>query len=210
MQSNNISIFAIDKQTTEMKTINEILKMRACVLYVAQSFDEGLDFIKLFKILYFAQREHLVKYGRGVIGDTFHALRFGPVPSFIYKALQIAQGKMKVEKDFESFLKGIEVNSSLIRTLEKPDMDELSESDIKSLDKYIKKYHNYKSYALSGISHNDKAWKQASKRAEDDPEKDIMTCIDIARAGNAKEGIIEYIKENIEIDKMLNRWEGLK
>ena len=46
--------------------------MRAAVLYVLQSFDEGVDYIKLFKILYFAQKEHLVKYGRGVIGDTFH------------------------------------------------------------------------------------------------------------------------------------------
>ena len=72
-----------------MKTRNEILKMRAVVLYVLQTFQEGVDYIKLFKILYFAQKEHLVKYGRGVIDDTFHALQYGPVPSFIYKSFQM-------------------------------------------------------------------------------------------------------------------------
>lgn len=188
-----------------MKTKDEILKMRAGVLYVAQAFEGGIDFIKLFKILYFAQREHLVKYGRGIIGDTFHALKLGPVPSFIYKALQIVQGKMEREKDFELFLKGITVDSStLIKTTEKPDIEELSESDIYCLDKYIKKYKNYNSYVLSGRSHYDSAWKQAYNRAKEDPEKDIMTSIDIAKAGKAKDGVIAYIKENIQIDKMLN------
>lgn len=46
-----------------MKTRDEILKMRVVVLYVLQSFYEGVDYIRLFKILYFAQKEHLVKYG---------------------------------------------------------------------------------------------------------------------------------------------------
>jgi len=31
-----------------------------------------------------------------------------------------------------------------------------------------------------------------------------MTQIDIARASHAKQGVIEYIKENIQIDKLLN------
>lgn len=185
-----------------MKTVDEILKMRACVLYVLQQLDKETDFIKLFKILYFAQREHLVKYGRGVMGDTFHALRFGPVPSFIYKALQMAAGRMDMDPDFEVFLDGIKVNDdSLVSSSVKPDMDELSLSDVACLDKYIKKYKDLDSYKLSHRSHYDKAWREAFSRATDDPEKDIMTVLDIARAGNAKPGVIAYIKENILIDK---------
>lgn len=187
-----------------MKTKDEILKMRAAVLYVLQSFDDGVDYIKLFKILYFAQKEHLVKYGRGVIGDTFHALKYGPVPSFIYKSLQMLEGRLDEESDFEEFSKGIRVNDdSLVFSAELPDVDELSVSDIKCLDKSIAKYKDMDSYHLSGKSH-DIAWKEAYTRAQDDPEKDRMTLIDIAKAGHAKPGIIDYIRENIQIDKYLN------
>lgn len=185
-----------------MKTLDEILKMRACLLYVLQQLGKETDFIKLFKILYFAQREHLVKYGRGVIGDTFHALRFGPVPSFIYKALQMAQGKLGMEPDFKPFLDGVVVSdASLVSSNEKPDMDELSLSDVACLNKYIEKYKDLDSYKLSNRSHYDKAWKEAFNRSKDDPEKDVMTVLDIAKAGKAKLGVIAYIKENMLIDK---------
>lgn len=187
-----------------MKTVDEILKMRAGVLYVLQSFESGVDYIKLFKILYFAQREHLVKYGRGVIDDTFHALKYGPVPSFIYKSLQMIEGRLDREIDFESFCAGIQVSdSSVVSSTIAPDMDELSESDLICLDKSIKKYREFDSYRLSARSH-DAAWKEAYSRSLDDPEKDRMTLIDIARAGKAPLGMIEYIKENIQLDKQLN------
>lgn len=185
-----------------MKTVDEILKMRACLLYVLQALDKDVDYIKLFKILYFAQREHLVKYGRGIMGDTFHALKFGPVPSFIYKALQMAQEKLAKEDDFAVFLEGITVNKiSLVSSSIPPDMDELSQSDIVCLNKYIKKYRDYNSYKLSNRSYYDQAWKEAFSRSKEDPEKDVMTMIDIAKAGKAKSGMIVYIKENMLIDK---------
>lgn len=187
-----------------MKTVDEILKMRAGVLYVLQSFESGVDYIKLFKILYFAQREHLVKYGRGVIDDTFHALKYGPVPSFIYKSLQMIEGRLDREIDFEPFCTGIHVNDrSVVSSTMVPDRDELSESDRICLDKSIKKYREFDSYRLSARSH-DAAWKEAYSRSLDDPEKDRMTLIDIARAGKAPLGMIEYIKENIQLDKQLN------
>lgn len=187
-----------------MKSQDEILKMRAAVLYVLQAFKDGVDYIKLFKILYFAQKEHLVKYGRGVIGDTFHALKYGPVPSFIYKSLQMSEGRLDKEPDFDAFCADIQVTGdSIVFSKETPDMDELSVSDVKCLDKSIKKYKDMDSYRLSGRSH-DAAWKEAYTRAQDDPEKDRMTLIDIAKAGHAKPGVIEYIKENIQIDKYLN------
>ncbi|EXY76519.1 hypothetical protein M124_4595, partial [Bacteroides fragilis str. 3988T(B)14] len=50
-----------------MKTAIQIAKIRAVVLYIMQSFTQGVDYIKLFKILYFAQQDHLVKYGKVIV-----------------------------------------------------------------------------------------------------------------------------------------------
>lgn len=122
-----------------MKTTDQILKIKAALLYILESFPEGVDYIKLFKILYFAQQSHLVKYGRPIVQESFYALKHGPVPSFTYKALQVAEGKLGKGTDFEDFLTDIQVRMSelvLVQGATQADRDELSKSDIKCLDDY--------------------------------------------------------------------------
>ena len=46
-----------------MKTTDQILKIKATVLYILGQMLQGMDYIHLFKILYFAQQKHLVTYG---------------------------------------------------------------------------------------------------------------------------------------------------
>lgn len=46
-----------------MKTIEQILKIKAVVLYILKAFPEGVDYIHLFKVMYFAQQDQLKEYG---------------------------------------------------------------------------------------------------------------------------------------------------
>ena len=46
-----------------MKSAEQILKIKATVLYVLSHSPQGMDYIHLFKIMYFAQQRHLVTYG---------------------------------------------------------------------------------------------------------------------------------------------------
>ena len=108
-----------------MKTAIQIAKIRAVVLYIMQSFTQGVDYIKLFKILYFAQQDHLVKYGKVIVEDSFRALKHGPVPAYTYKALQIAEGK-PLDGNFDEFLSDIEVRDKKVYTSAVPDMDYIS------------------------------------------------------------------------------------
>ena len=39
-----------------MKTLEQVKKIESVVLYVLRKFPEGVDYIKLFKIIYFAQK----------------------------------------------------------------------------------------------------------------------------------------------------------
>ena len=45
------------KGDTIMKTIDQILKIKAVVLYILKAFPEGVDYIHLFKVMYFAQQD---------------------------------------------------------------------------------------------------------------------------------------------------------
>lgn len=176
-----------------MKTQTQIAKIKAVILYIMQCFPEGVDYIKLFKILYFAQQDHLVRYGKVIVDESFRAVKHGPVPTYTYKALQIAEGK-PMEGDFREFLSGIEVRDKKVYTTLQPDMDYLSGADCRSLDAAIARCKDADPYDLSDMSH-DAAWQEAIHRIKDDPQKNFITLIDMARAGHAPAGMVDYIRE---------------
>jgi len=184
-----------------MKSKDDLLKIRATVLYILNKFPEGVDYIKLFKIIYFAQQRHLSTYGRVIINETFHAKKHGPVPSFSYNAF-LALEKSNCTKDSADFVSGITIKDKKVYSEVKPDMDEFSVSDIKSLDYSFKKYKNKRPYSLSGMSH-DEAWKSACERRILDPENDRMTILEIAKAGKATSGMLGYIRDNQIINQSL-------
>ncbi len=185
-----------------MKSIIQITKIKAVILYIIKNFPEGIDYIKLFKILYFAQQDHLVKYGKVLVDESFKAVKHGPVPTYTYKALQIAEGK-PLEGDFSEFLFGIKVKNKKVYTSMLPDMDYISEANRKCLDEAIAKYKDADPYDLSDISH-DSAWEEANARIQDDPQKNFITIIDIARAGKASEPMVDYIREKQFIKNALS------
>jgi uncharacterized phage-associated protein len=191
-----------------MKTNNQILKIRAALIYVLKSIPEGVDYIKLFKTLYYAQQRHLVTYGRVVIEDSFNAIKHGPAPAFLYKALRnLADGKIDSDS-IKMCVEGINCTTKngkpVFTTTIEPDLDELSISDRECLDISIEENKGISSYDLSEKSHTDKAWIKAYKRYQKDPELGCkITAIDIAKAGDAKQGMINYIRENQFIDRAL-------
>lgn len=177
---------------------DDVLKLKAAVLYIVNKCGE-IGFMHLFKILYFANREHIAKYGRNIINDTFCALPKGPVPTFLYDAVKPSGPKNEYQKIISDSLYSQDPTYYyLLKAKEKPDMDELSKSDILCLDKSIDENIRLDMIRLSEKSH-DMAWREASKQGLSRQMKSLS----IAKAGGANDAMIEYIKENELIDSVI-------
>ena len=167
-----------------MKSQEQINKIEAVVLYILQHFKEGLDYIKLFKIMYFAQREYLATYGLTIAEDTFKARQLGTVPS-----------NGDESADLKGFISSIRVDENQnVYATAAPDMDYIADMEKEELDKTITKYGNVDSKRLSEMSHDD-AYKAMCERMKDDPQKDVLTLIDIARAGGATDAMVNHIRQ---------------
>ena len=190
-----------------MKSPEQISKIQAVVLYILQHFKDGLDYIKLFKIMYFAQREYLATNGLCMVEDTFKARPKGPVPALTYKVVKLVENGLEPDtegNDLSEFLSSIEVGADLIvHAVKDPDMDYISEMEKEEIDNIITKYGNMESKDLSLLSHDD-AYTKVKEMMEDDPQKDIMTTIDIARAGGATKSMIDHIRDVQLIKASLN------
>lgn len=177
-----------------MKTTYQINKIKAVVLYILQHFKDGIDYIKLFKIMYFAQREYLANYGLTIVKDSFKARQLGPVPSLTYKIVKMAENGDK-SSDLDDFISSIHVDETKkVYATNVPDMDYLAEAEKEELDKTIAKYKDLDSLKLSELSH-DSAYDTVCKRMKDDPQQDVFTLIDMARAGGASDAMVDYIRE---------------
>ena len=190
-----------------MKSPEQISKIQAVVLYILQHFKDGLDYIKLFKIMYFAQREYLATNGLCMVEDTFKARPKGPVPALTYKVVKLVENGLEPDtegNDLSEFLSSIEVGADqIVHAVKDPDMDYISEMEKEEIDNIITKYGNMESKDLSLLSHDD-AYTKVKEMMEDDPQKDIMTTIDIARAGGATKSMIDHIREVQLIKASLN------
>ena len=57
-------------------------KLIAAIAYFADQKLPLLDKLKTAKLLYFADKEHLLKHGRPILGDVYFCMEHGPVPSY--------------------------------------------------------------------------------------------------------------------------------
>ena len=190
-----------------MKTKEQISKIKAVVTYILEKTG-GLDYIHLFKIMYFAQQEQLVNYALPIMDDSFIARRHGAVPSLTYKVIKSVEHNEKVSEELQDFYNSIVVITDKehqeikLKDGVKCDLDELSGADIKTLNKWIDNCLNVDSYKLSDLSH-DKAWRKAKRQTERTGEDTKITLYDMAKAGGALDGMLEVIKERQSIKRAL-------
>lgn len=117
------------------------------MLYIIESLNErGLssDIHKLMKLMYFADKDHLVNYGFPITGDTYIKLPYGPVPSF---------SNFVLKNENDDFKDIFSRSGYIIYSNQKADLDDLSESEIESLNSSIENFGRYTFDELTQISH---------------------------------------------------------
>ncbi|MDX7993207.1 Panacea domain-containing protein [Xenorhabdus littoralis] len=167
-------------------------KALEAILYVASSAPNP-DVYHIGKILYFADRKHLECYGRLITGDSYRAMKNGPVASGAYDILKIARGdKLRY---FPSGCNGEYIKSSLevangddnhrVSAKRGFDPDFFSKSDLKCLNEAIHEYGRLSFKELNDISH-DEVWKAANTNDEIPLEVIALHCKD-------GEYLVEYL-----------------
>ena len=164
---------------------NEIKTVHA-VLYVAGKLKRK-DFHKIFKILYFADREHLNKYGRTITGDRYIAMSDGPVPSNLYDIFKSVRGDgfYKDDGTFSQYFSVVDWD--LIKPIQLPDLSELSKTDVETIDNTLSLYGDLSWDEVKKKSH-DYAWKATSLNREID-------FANMIREAGGDDDYIEYIRE---------------
>ncbi|NLD91669.1 MAG: SocA family protein [Fibrobacter sp.] len=137
---------------TIVQTINYILKKTG-----------RIDKLKIVKLVYLADKMHLMLYGRTITGDSYCVMKNGPVGS---TTLDILNENLEFLEDSDieyskKFLTMVSFDSKLYEaTNAVPEFDFLSESDQTVLDRIIALFAKKSSMSLVELTHKYPEWKQ--------------------------------------------------
>ena len=165
------------------------------ILYILQQMGGTCDIHKCHKILYFADNEHLSKYGRSITGDSYIRMDFGPVPSCVYDLFKAVRGDSFFASQVDDIRQHLFhfVNNKDIASTHEPDMDYLSGSDVAMLDKYIDMLKGKDFNEVSDASHG-YAWQQTAQNG-------VISVRDrLTEMGDSDE-YINYIEEKMRAEE---------
>ncbi|HEV7484527.1 MAG TPA: Panacea domain-containing protein [Thermoanaerobaculia bacterium] len=149
-------------------------KLVQALVFFAQRGVRDLDKMKAAKLLFHADKYHLLKYGRPVIGDQYACMEYGPVPSASLNVMNdvIAHDEhfLPLAKDlFDEYLtveRSMFRKYPVFRARKEPDLDVFSDSDVEALDHAQKTFGATPAWKLSEQSHEEPSWKLANEQRE--------------------------------------------
>lgn len=129
-------------------------KAVAAMAYLAKQTGESLYL--LLKMMYVADKLHLERTGRFIAGDSYVAMKQGPVPSSTYDLFKAVRGDRVSSPGRDLALATFSYGSNHEVTLKAdPELDELSESDVECLGEVVELLNRFGRWAIRDMSHDE-------------------------------------------------------
>ena len=189
-------------------------KSAQCLNFFAIKAGGSVNKLKALKLVYFADRYHLRKYGRPITNDEYWAMPYGPVASGVKDIAEMSDFLGDEEKRYaENYLRvGDHFDIESIRILKTGD---LSESDIEALEFSWNQFSHYQDFDLARHTHAYPEWKKHEQQLAaqectrvrmnyedffDDPQERFNKCHFLS--AQEKSDQLEYIKERDKLEAL--------
>jgi uncharacterized phage-associated protein len=170
-------------------------KSVAVMLFILNKLHQT-DLHKLFKIIYFADIDHLIKTGKPITGDWYVAMKDGPVPSNIYDLIKIIRRDVDF-RDIDLEKKFKITGRAVVSPREEPDMDELTKFNLECINRSIEENKGL-SYDKLILKSHDQAYDKADKNNK-------ISFVDMVKVYGGNEELLKYIIATAENQKLPSR-----
>lgn len=152
-------------------TKRELRKLIQVVSYMIDKYDGRLNYTKLIKLLYLADRKALDETDATITGDTYASMRRGVVLSQLYDLIK-GKGEAEKQREWEHFFKTQE--NELIRLIPTRDIELLSEQETETLDLIDSDFHSYLYTDMINFIHDNCSEWEHLKRSSKPLEKEVI------------------------------------
>jgi uncharacterized phage-associated protein len=119
----------------------------------------GIDIYHVAKVLFYADKKHVNRYARPILGDTYVCMEYGPVPSGVRDL--ITEGSWLspdyLQKASEALIVEKRPHSTL-KAKRKPNLMHFSQTDLECLKESLSEYGERSFSELKELTHSEKCW----------------------------------------------------
>ncbi|MES0492073.1 MAG: Panacea domain-containing protein [Leptospirales bacterium] len=174
----------------------EIKKILQIINIFLEKSNGSINYTKLIKLLYIADKEFLKKWDYTITGDMYSSLKSGPVLSKVYDLIkgkssdneQVLWDSLFITHDYEL----CQLHTNKLGT------DQLSKAEIKAMNDVFELYKNSSYTDLINLTHDkskfpEVKWEEAGESSLDLPIEDLLKSLD---------------RSTEEIEELLAEWDS--
>ncbi len=139
-------------------------KLASAIAYLAERVP-ALTKKQICKLLYFADKDHLLRYGRTITGDRYHALPQGHIPTAGLDAMNGNPRRIGAQV-VQALRKYGQLNHLVFEVHSSPDLKVFSRSDREVLDRIIASMGHLTAWQLEDLCHEEPSYKKTVANRE--------------------------------------------
>jgi len=172
--------------------------------YFARKKGGKINKMKAIKLVFFADRYHLRKYGRPIVGDIYWAMKLGPVGSNLLNTAKLSTELLDLDclNYAKSFLSNSGDSDKLLDLLSKKELDlnVFSQTDIEALEAVYNEFGDKDQFELADITHSYPEWFKHRKDLENGKKRVRMNYLDFfPNPKISKSHIFDISKDNLDL-----------
>lgn len=165
----------------------------------ARKKDGKINKMKAIKLIFLADRLHLRKYGRPIIGDMYFAMKLGPVGSVTKNVAELSSVPEDILAYAKRYIKPIDGKKRTLVSLKQEDLSVFSKTDIECLESVYDTFSDKDQFELAEITHTYPEWSKYKKELAGGKKRVRMDYNDLFAVPQKEDLLFSQNKSDLEM-----------
>jgi uncharacterized phage-associated protein len=155
--------------------------------------------MKAIKLIFLADRLHLRKYGRPIVGDMYWAMKLGPVGSLTKNVAELSIISQEDLAYAKKYIKPIDGKKQTFISLKQEDLSVFSKTDLECIESVYSKFSDKDQFELAEITHEFPEWIKHKKELDGGKKRVRMDYDDFFVEAPKGDDLFSQNKSDLEI-----------
>jgi len=166
---------------------------------LARKKDGKINKMKAMKLIFLADRLHLRKYGRPIIGDMYWAMKLGPVGSLTKNIAEFSGIPEDILSYARRYIKPLDEKKQTFVSLKPEDAGVFSQTDLECLEAVYDAFSDKDQFELAEITHTYPEWLKHKKELAGGKKRVRMEYDDFFAAPQKGDELFSQSKADLEM-----------
>lgn len=169
--------------------------------FLARKKDGKINKMKAIKLIFLADRLHLRKYGRPIVGDMYWAMKLGPVGSLTKNVAELSSMSGDALAYAKKYIKPVDEKKQTFISIKHEDLNVFSKTDLECIDAVYNKFSDKDQFELAEITHKYPEWIKHEKELGRGKKRVRMDYNDFFANSQKGDSLFSQNKSDLEMAK---------